>query len=164
MEPAETNKIADTYSPFISPADLGLSGDPAPTDLSSLDPPFSPKWNWGLFGTYFADLSQGSLTFYGGLHYQSEYQTSSFPANFQGADAAGNPIIIQKAFTQVEQRTLLDASIAWTSEDENWVVTLYGKNLTEQVWRQSSNPVATLWNFTGIAPPRELGIAAKFHF
>ena len=35
----------DTYSPSADPVPLGLPGDPRPIDFSSLDPPFSPKWN-----------------------------------------------------------------------------------------------------------------------
>jgi iron complex outermembrane receptor protein len=110
------------------------------------------------------DLNSGSLTYNASVHYQDEYQTSSFPANAQGADGAGVPIIIQKQFTQVEERTLLDAFITWANNDQTWNLTLYGKNLTDEIWRQSANPVATLWNFTRYGPPREIGFVVRFHF
>jgi len=155
----------DSYSPGIDPADLGLTGDPRPFDLSSLEPPFSPKYNLGIGATYFHDISSGgSLTFNASMHYQDEYETSSFPANGQGADASGNPIILQKAYTQVEERTLVDAFITWQTPNESLDVTVFGKNLTDETWRQSANPVATLWNFTRYGPPRFIGIQLGYKF
>ncbi len=155
----------DSYSPSVNPADLGLPGDPRPIDFSALKPSFSPKVNYGVGVTYFQDnVASGGLTYHAFMHYQDEYETSTFPANMQGADASGNPIIIQKAFTQVEKRTLVDAFITWQNADQNLDITFYGKNLTNEVWRQSSNPVATLWNFTRYGPPRELGVELGFKF
>ena len=116
----------DSYSPGVNPADLGLTGDPRPIDFSALEPSFSPEINAGLSVTYFQELaSGGSLTWNVGMHHQDEYETSTFPANMQGADSSGNPIIIQKAFTQVEERTLIDAFITWQSADQKLDVTLF---------------------------------------
>jgi iron complex outermembrane receptor protein len=155
----------DSYAPGADPAPLGLPGPVRPIDFSDLDPPFSPKWNFGVAATYYQALASGSsLTYNASVHYQSEYETSSFPANAQGADSSGVPIIIQKEFTQVDKRTLLDAFITWTSANQNWDVSIYGKNLTNEIWRQSANPVATLWNFTRYAPPREIGGRVSFRF
>ena len=115
--------------------------------------------------TYFQELAAGgNLTYNVAVHYQDEFETDSFPANAQGADSSGNPIIIQKANTQSESRTLLDAFISWQSENQNMEVTLYGKNLTDEVWRSSGQAVATLWNFIHHGPPRELGIQVGFKF
>ena len=155
----------DSYSPSADPAPLGLPGGPRPIDFSALDPPFSPEFNYGLGVTYFQELAVGgNLTYNASVHYQDEFETDSFPANAQGADSAGNPIIIQKANTQSESRTLLDAFISWQNADQNVEVTLYGKNLTNEVWRSSGQAVATLWNFTHHGPPRELGIQVGFKF
>ena len=155
----------DSYAPGADPGPLGLPGGARAIDFSALAPPFSPELNFGLGLTYFQEIADGgSLTYNASLHYQDEYETSSFPANAQGADASGNPIIIQKQFTQVEERTLVDAFISWQSANQNLSLTLYGKNLTDKVWRQSANPVATLWNFTRFGAPRELGVVARFHF
>jgi len=155
----------DSYSPSADPAPLGLPGPPRPLDFSSLTPPFSPELNWGLGLTYYQGLNNGSnFTYNISAHYQDEYQTSSFPANAQGADSSGTPIIIQKQFTQVEERTLVDAFITWQNSNQNLELTLYGKNLTDETWRQSANPVATLWNFTRYAPPREIGFVANYKF
>jgi len=155
----------DSYSPSADPAPLGLPGLPRPIDFSSLDPPFSPKWNYGAGLTYFQDLGGGgSLTYNASVHYQDKFESDSFPANAQGADAAGNPIIKQKQYTQSEERTLLDAFISWENANASLILTLYGKNLTDETWRSSGQAVATLWNFTHHGPPRELGIQARFNF
>ena len=76
----------------------------------------------------------------------------------------GNPIVIAKANTQGEERTLLNAFVTWESCNEKVEVTAYGKNLTDQTYRVGANPVATLWNFTRHAPPRELGLQIGYKF
>jgi iron complex outermembrane receptor protein len=155
----------DSYSPGMNVADLGLPGPPRPVDLTALTPPFSPELNWGLAATYFQDLSSGgSITYNASVHYQDEYETDPFPANAQGADSSGQPIIKQKANTQGEERTLVDAYISWQSASQSWGLTLYGKNLTDETWRSTGQAVATLWNFTHHGPPREIGLVAKYHF
>jgi len=155
----------DSYSPSMNVADLGLPGPPRPVDLTALTPPFSPELNWGLAATYFQGLSSGaSITYNASVHYQDEYETDPFPANAQGADSSGEPIIIQKRYTQGEDRTLVDAFISWESANQNWGLTLYGKNLTNETWRSTGQAVATLWNFTHHGPPREIGLVAKYHF
>ncbi len=155
----------DHYSPGMNVADLGLDGPPRPVDLTALTPPFSPKLNFGLGLTYLQDLSSGgSITYNAFVHYQGKFESDPFPANAQGADASGEPIIIQKANTQSEKRTLLDAFIMWQNANQKWGVTLYGKNLTNETWRSSGQAVATLWVFTHHGPPREIGLQARYHF
>jgi len=155
----------DNYSPSMNVADLGLEGPPRPVDLTALTPPFSPKLNFGLGLTYLQELSSGgSITYNAFVHYQGKFESDPFPANAQGADASGEPIIIQKANTQSEKRTLLDAFIMWQNANQKWGVTLYGKNLTNETWRSSGQAVATLWVFTHHGPPREIGLQARYHF
>ena len=155
----------DSYSPSMNVAELGLPGPPRPVDLTALTPPFSPELNWGLAGTYLQDLSSGgSITYNASVHYQDDYESDPFPANYQGADSSGNPIIIQKANTQGEDRTLVDAFIMWQNANQAWGVTLYGKNLTNETWRSTGQAVATLWNFTHHGSPRELGFVVRYHF
>jgi len=140
----------DSYSPSVDPAPLGLPG---------------PELNFGVGATYLQNLSSGgSLTYNLSVHYQDEFETDSFPANAQGADASGEPIIIQKGNTQSEERTLVDAFISWQNANQKLDVTLYGKNLTDEIWRSSGQAVATLWNFTHHGPPREFGIVVGYHF
>jgi iron complex outermembrane receptor protein len=48
--------------------------------------------------------------------------------------------------------------------NDNVALTLWGKNLTDEVKRVSANPVGTLWNFARYAPPRSIGVRAAFNF
>jgi len=155
----------DNYSPGMNVSELGLPGPPRRVDLTALTPPFSPELTWGLAGTYLQILSSGgSFTYNASVHYQDEYESDPFPANYQGADSSGNPIIIQKGNTQGEDRTLVDAFIMWQNASEAWGVTLYGKNLTDEIYRTSGQAVATFWNFTHHGPPREIGLVVRYHF
>lgn len=155
----------DQYSPGINAADLGLSGSSVNPDLSGLRVPFSPEMTYGLAATYFQDLPSGAtITYNLNMHYQDDAETSPFPANAQGADSAGNPIIRQKAFTQMEERTLVNGYITYSAGDKGLEISVYGKNLTNEVYRVAANPVATLWNFTRHGPPREYGVQIGYSF
>ena len=132
----------------------------ANVDLSSMTVPFSPELNVGIAATYSLDLSSGdSLTFNGSIHYQDEMETQPYPAD---AQAAG--VLRTKKYTQVEERTLVGAFVRWDSADDSFNITAYGRNLTDERWRQSANAVAGLWNFTRYAPPREMGIRIGYSF
>jgi iron complex outermembrane receptor protein len=132
----------------------------AGVDLSGLDVPFSPEWNYGLSATYFMELGNaGTVTFNGSVHYQDEMETQPYPA-----DAQPEGVLKTKQFTQVEERTLVDAYVMWDSFNGMWNVAAYGKNLTDETWRQSANAVAGLWNFTRYAPPREYGVRVGISF
>ena len=116
-------------------------------DLSGLNVPFSPETTAGLTLTYFQDLqSGGALTYSLSAHYRDEFELSPFPANAAGG-TIDNPVIIQKRNTQAEERTLINGFVTW-EVNENIALTLWGKNLTDELFRVSANPVATLWNFT----------------
>ena len=156
----------DNYSPGINPADLtGVPGPSVEVDLSGLEVPFSPELNYNLGATYFQDLSSGAaITYNLSVNYQDETQTSPFPANFQGTDASGEFIIQQKANTQMEERTLVNAYITYNAADNGVEMSLYGKNLTDERYRVAANPVATLWNFTRHGAPREVGIQIGYSF
>ena len=154
----------DSYSPGADPVPLGLTGPARPFDFSALDVTFSPEVTAGATATYIQSLAnERSLTYSLNFHYMSEFETNPFPANAQGANASGAPIVIPKANTQGEERTLVNAFVTWKG-GENLDVTLYAKNLTDEVYRVGANPVATLWNFTRHGPPRELGLQVGYKF
>ena len=154
----------DSYNPGFDPVTLGLTGAPQPFDFSDLAVPYSPELNGGVSVTYFQELSSGSmLTYNFNVHYQDEAEINPAPASFQGG-TLDDPILRQKANTQLEERTLLNAYVTWESPDSEFKVSLYGKNLTDETYRNSANPVANLWNFTTYGPPRELGIQVGYNF
>ncbi len=155
----------DEYAPSQAMGPLGLSGPPQRIDLTSMDVPFSPELTFGVGITYDLPLPSGAnMTFNLSAHYQDDFATASFPANFQGADASGNPIIREKGNTRSEERTLVDGYIKYVDPNERFEVTAYGKNLTDETWRNSAQPVAALWTWAGYGPPRELGVRVGFNF
>ena len=156
----------DEYSPGLDAGTLTAgapSGVTINPDLSSLNVPFSPELTAGLSVTYFQDLaSGGSLIYNLGFHHRDEFELSPLPANAAGGTAA-NPVIMQKRNTQAEERTLVNGFVTW-EVNENIALTLWGKNLTDEVFRVSANPVATLWNFARYGAPRSIGVRAKFNY
>ena len=156
----------DSYAPGLDAGTL-IAGAPSGVtinpDLSGLSVPFSPETTAGLSATYYQDLqSGGSLTYNVNLHYRDEFEVNPLPANAAGGTPE-NPNILQKRNTQVEERTLVNAYVTWDIND-NVALTLWGRNLTDEVKRVSANPVGTLWNFGRYAPPMSIGVKADFNF
>jgi len=154
----------DSYSPGYDTSLLGLEGAAQPFDFSSLEVPYSPEFNGGISLTYFQELSSGGFITYNlNAHYQGEAETNPAPASFQGG-TLDNPVLRQKANTQLEERTLVNAFVTWEDADSQFEVSVYGKNLTDEIYRNSANPVANLWNFTTYGPPREWGVQVGYSF
>ncbi|MFT6958661.1 MAG: iron complex outermembrane receptor protein [Halieaceae bacterium] len=154
----------DSYEPGFEPSTLGLTGEAQPFDFSDLDVPFSPEFNGGMSATYFQDLSSGGSVSYNlNFHYQGEAETNPAPAGVQGGTME-SPIVRAKANTQMEERTLVNAFVTWESGESQFEVSVYGKNLTDEEYRNSANPVANLWNFTTFGAPRELGVQVGYTF
>ncbi len=136
-------------------------------DLTSLDIPFASEWQIGIQGIFDQDLANGgAITYTIGLHHQTEAEMSPFDPN---AASGTNPAFAgatarHPTYTQLEERTLLDANITYTSPDERYYATLYGKNLLNEEYRVSANSVGGLWNFTQYGPPLQWGIEFGINF
>jgi iron complex outermembrane recepter protein len=118
-------------------------------DLSSLDIPFASEVQAGVQATYIQDLSSGaSLTYWLSAHYQSEAEMSPFDPNAAARGTARHP-----TYSQMESRTLLDFNVTYTSADDRYYATLFGKNLLDEEYRVSANSVGGLWNFTQYGAP-----------
>ncbi|MYF09593.1 MAG: TonB-dependent receptor, partial [Gammaproteobacteria bacterium] len=136
-------------------------------DMSDLDIPFASEWQVGVLGTYDQPLNNGAtLTFAASMHYQSDAEMSPFDPN---AATGVNPkfpgsVARHPTYTQLEERTLLDANVTYTSPQENYHVTLWAKNLLNEKYRTSANSVAGLWNFSHYGPPTQWGLEVGFDF
>jgi iron complex outermembrane receptor protein len=73
-------------------------------------------------------------------------------------------VVRHPTHTQIEKRTLVNASATWRDADERYYVTMYGRNLTNEIKRVGANSVAFLWNFTVYGPPREFGVRIGVNF
>ena len=78
--------------------------------------PYTPDTTWYLGGEYFIDTGIGRFTARLDASYQSDMFTQ--PEN--------------TPFSLIEARTLVNGLLRWTSKDENWLVTLEGRNLTDE--------------------------------
>ncbi len=134
------------YDEFILELVVGV-----PTDLSHLTPPFSPELQ--IFGgiTYESSMfgdTGGKLIWNANIHYQDEAEMSVF----------------NSTFSQLEERTLVNASVTFRDADDRYHMTLYGRNLLDETYRNSANSVAGLWNFTQFGAPLEYGVQVGFAF
>ncbi len=130
-------------------------------DLTDLNIPFLPEWQIGLQAIYDQPLANGgAISWIAGLHHQSEAETSPLDPNAaQGGNIAfSGPVARHPSLSQMEKRTLVDANVTYSSPDDRYYVTLYGKNLLNEKYRVSSNSVGALWNFTYYAPPMQWGV------
>ena len=135
-------------------------------DLTVLDIPFLPEWQIGVQAIFDQDLPNGgSITYIAGIHHQTEAETSPLDPNAAaGSNAAFPAIARHPSLSQMEERTLLDANITYTSQDERYYVTLFGKNLLNEKYRVSSNSVGALWNFTYYGAPLQWGVEVGLSF
>ena len=116
-----------------------------PTDFSGFGLPFSPDLSWAVSLTYDQNLGDsGSITYNISADYQDEAQTQPT-----------NPI-----YSQMEDRTLINANATWRDSADQYWFTVYGKNLGDETYIVGSNSVAGLWNFTLFGAPMEYGIEA----
>mgnify|MGYP001183166307 FL=1 len=134
-------------------------------DLSGLEPTRSPDLNLGLSATYDHDLANGAnMTYNFNVAHSSEAEAQPFPANAQGLDSSGNAIIIQKANTQMDEYTVANASMRYTTADDKFAVTLFAKNIFEEKYQVDAAAVATLWVWSNYGPPRFVGLKVDYNF
>ncbi len=133
-------------------ADLTSDGVANPTDNSDLPLPYAPKWS-GAFGlTYAHDFDFGSVTFNTNVVYMDDIYTSGGTLN-------------RISDVQVrEANTLLDATLSLETLDEKWRVTLWGKNLTDELVINNTFGLGALGNLRIYAPPRTWGLDIAVRF
>ncbi|MCC7267164.1 MAG: TonB-dependent receptor [Caulobacteraceae bacterium] len=135
---------------------------PGTCNYNGLTPSQSPKWTWSLAAQWDAPLADTGLDWFAGadLTYTGSrnLEPTLDPDNFE------------------ESTTLLNARIGLSSPDRGWRITVYGKNLTDEVWfvQKTSQPLAAFISAGGTAaargsvgwyaPPRTYGVEASMKF
>jgi len=144
---ASVNWLDHKYESGVLPnLRIGAGGD---VPLEQFDVPFSPEWKALLSVDYDFKLANGyGVTLSGAANYQSEAETDVF----NGPN------------TQMESRTLFDASVTYHDPNDRWWIRLWGANLSDETYRIAALPVAGLWNFTNYGPPRQYGITIHTKF
>jgi iron complex outermembrane receptor protein len=131
--------------------DLNLDGVPD-QDLSGRPVTRAPELMAGVDMTYTNTLSNGSgVRTMVGVYYEDE---STF---YYSADGA-------QFDTFLESRTLFDANFTWTAPSGHWYASIYGKNLTDERYKNASQYVGGLWTFSTYASPRTYGIELGFNY
>lgn len=131
--------------------DLDLNGVPD-QDLSGRPVTRAPELMAGVDMTYTNTLSNGSgVRTMVGVYYEDE---STF---YYSADGA-------QFDTFLESRTLFDANFTWTAPSGNWYASIYGKNLTDERYKNASQYVGGLWTFSTYASPRTYGVELGFNY
>ncbi len=118
-------------------------------DFSGRDVVRSPEITAGIVLTYDQELGGGgSLTY--NLNYLYEDENTYYY----------NDDIGEQFDTILEERTILGASITWRDADEQYFVSVFGKNLTDDRYKTASQAVGVLWTFSNYGPPRTYGVQA----
>ena len=132
-----------SYDEFLA----DVNGDGIETDNSDLDLSRAPKWTLGAGISYEADLgSAGYLTARGDWQYVDK----------QNLLASGDPS------GRISSYQIVDASIRWDLPGEQFYVSAFVKNLTDEIYELSFTPVGALFAFHNISPPRRFGITIGY--
>lgn len=66
--------------------------------------------------------------------------------------------------TKLDAKTLIDVSYQISNPDQNYSVRAFVQNATDERYRVSAQPVATLWTFEQYGAPRTAGVEMTFSF
>ena len=131
------------YDEFI--LDLNLDGMPD-QDLSGRDVTRAPEVTAGLDLTYDTTVGTlGNLRAMTGVYYE-DASTFYYAADGPAFD------------TEIEEHTLINASLTYTHSSDSWYISVFGKNLSDERYRNASQCVGGLWTFSTYAPPRQWGV------
>ncbi len=120
-------------------------------DFSGLPVPRSPEKMGSIQATYMFSLPAGTLDVSGEVYYED--------ANLFYISAAG-----REYDAYLNAKTLLNASLTYSDNDDRYFVRVYGKNLSDKRYRVASQSVATLWTHTQWGAPRSFGIEVGLNF
>ena len=125
-----------------------IDGDLVNEDASFLDLTRTPELTAFASANYSLQSAVGDFDFNVSANYQDEYEST----------------VLNADFTQGEERTLVNASVRWIDTADKFSVSLFGRNLSDEVYRVSGNSVAGLWAFAAYGAPRTYGVEFGYKF
>ena len=142
--------------------DFDLDPSTAPTNLSGNDVTRAPEWTAGIDLTYEVPIGDlGDLRAIAGVYYEDEsvfyYAIDGPSPGFPG----GTPL--PQFNTEIQDHTLVNASLTYTHSSDKWYASVFGKNLTDERYRNASQYVGGLWTFSTYAEPRVWGLEVGVH-
>ncbi len=142
-----------------------LPGDTAAQDLSGARPHFSPKWQTTIVADYSDNLMNSDMTWFIRPEWQYISQQNA------GANTNNNPQSIQAAYSK------LNLHLGLSGADDQWAITLYGKNLSNTGYCQvmfdqplgaAFGAVNTTENTVAqrcvLGVPRTYGLSLRYNF
>jgi len=139
--------------------DSELKDTPDPSnssiDISGERPPGAPEWTFSFFGEYTLQLNNGS--------------SLQFRADVRGRDDVFNQTSVRNTDPPLRLRPEVinfGGRLSWLSADEAWNVSLWGKNLNEDVDIENFGPPSPCCSTyaAGFRNKRSYGITAVYAF
>ena len=121
-------------------------------DRTYLPMPYAPKWSNSVTFNYKQNYEFGQVTAQASVRHMSDMFTSFNTLN------ATNDLTLRKA------HTIVDGSVALELPDGRWRVSLWGKNLTDELVINNTFGVGALLASRVYQPPREIGVDLSFTF
>ncbi len=125
---------------------IGTPTSPVLQDFSGLDFRRAPDTTFGISGDYRWQLGSGSAQFWASLRHVGEHEV----------DFANKPELSN------DSQILVDASFIY--EWDQWYVSAFGRNLTDEDGYQIGFDVAGLWSYAAPRTPRTWGVEVGFTF
>jgi iron complex outermembrane receptor protein len=114
-------------------------------DASFLEPRNAPENTFGVGGTLTWPIGPGTVQLYGKYAWIDEMETN----------------LLNTPLGHIDDREDVTASLGYVGE--NWAVTAFGKNLTEEEF-EAFIPIATLFAVGTVGRPRTYGIELEYDF
>jgi iron complex outermembrane receptor protein len=137
--------------PEAGPTNCTAAGGLAGVDIDGNRPNNVPDWTATLVGEVEFPLNNGSR-----ISLRADWRGRSSINN----DVFNDPLLLRPG------TDIIGARAAWTSADEKWQVTLWGKNLTEEADVLNIGPLPPYLNDNpvGFGPPRTFGGTVSYKF
>jgi len=131
--------------------DADLTGDGIITDNSDLELRRVPEWTGGLNATFTLPVGPGDLSLYGSVRYTDEYYVEV------GNDPRG----------LLDDRTVYDVILAYDTQigdDSNLRVSLYGRDITDEVDYNSAVIIPGTLAFGAVSGGEQYGLRVNIDF
>jgi iron complex outermembrane receptor protein len=139
-----------------------VNGDFVPDDVSDLNLRRAPDWSFSVGADYTRELGSGRFDWSTILRFVDSYTTCIVADPI----ALAQGIVTNDRRCTSASREILDSTLSYTVDFGGGEVkfSLFGRNLLDDRGISSTLPVAGLFTFAGVRPPRQIGgeIAIKF--
>jgi iron complex outermembrane recepter protein len=122
--------------------DIDKDGTPDPDIAKNLDLAHVPELNYNLSGNYDIHFENGVMTLRGSYTWMDE----------RANDDLNNFVL--------DEYALLDASVTYETDNQNWKLSLFGKNLTNEQWF-AQGFVTSFSSYNYLQPPRTYGVEVR---